>query len=287
MAVVTSDFEQGGDFDIRFTKNFTAKAPVPATEVLSGLSLHYSPASLSNSLQEREYGLPNFPSEVTDLILTLQEKAHNLELVNKTNTECLEMYLESRPINYRHIIAISSNTISNNSILWLDSSSSPNENSRNQVCSRDRDFDLPCYSWSAADFAVSSLESYAECKDILWEWNSYSVSRCLVERAKDPCLLRYNSSVLIVVLIAIVIKLVAMSATMFYYRKPAPATVGDALASFLETPDCTTYQMCLTRKDEFNSNIWTSGPKEYATINTEIQRSAGASQLQWANATAM
>lgn len=157
VAVVTSDFEQGAYFDLQFTKNVITEAPMTTPEVSRQLSLEYSsqpPDVLSNFLEERVDRDPQIRVENKDVLLGLQKQAQNFELMNRTREECLAMYMDLRPINYRHILAVSSNATSNNSILWLETPSSRNESSTKQVCNSESYLDDKCYSWNGTDFKV-------------------------------------------------------------------------------------------------------------------------------------
>lgn len=286
VGVVTPNFQEGAPFDLQFTNEFTANAPIPTPEIWTsefrGDNFSQKPHAFYDLLGERGYELPRIRAKDEDVLLRLQRKAQSLELMNISSKECLEMYSNSPPVNYRHVLTVSKSTTSNNSILWFDNLSSSNKSSKNWM-----------YAYQNVNAYITPpnvwiLGLYAKHNDSGWWLNGYPISGCLVEHAEDPCLLRYNSSLLIIVLIANIVKLVAMSATIFQYRQPALVTVGDALASFLETPDCATYQMCLTGKDEFDAYIWTTGPKTYYLTNGEgFRHSAGASQLQWMVAAAL
>lgn len=286
VGVVTSDFEQGVPFDLQFTNTFTGNGPVPYPETLkSGTHTNYysqTPNFFYAILGDSGYKLSQIRDKDEDVLSRLQTKALSRELMNVTGEECRKMYLESPAIDYGHVLAVSSNTTSDNSILWLDSSTLPNKSSSAWLHAYG---DAIITQYDPSDTWVVGL--YVKHERRVWEYGGYPISRCLVERAEDPCLLRYNSGLLLVVLIANIVKLVAMAATIFQYRQPALVTIGDALASFLEMPDRTTRHMCFAGKSGFSSNIWTSGPKTYLMNKAEFHRSSSASQLQWGITTAM
>ncbi|GME32344.1 hypothetical protein GTA08_BOTSDO13707 [Neofusicoccum parvum] len=133
--------------------------------------------------------------------------------------------------------------------------------------------------WSLGLYSIKNW-TYTPYEEV-WDVGSHPVSRCLAEPVTSPCALKYARNIHIVVIIANLAKVLVMIATMFQYRHPALVTVGDALASFLETPDPTTQELCLGRIEEFTKGAWTPEPKVYLVDKEASIRSSGASRTQW------
>jgi len=70
-----------------------------------------------------------------------------------------------------------------------------------------------------------------------------SVQYCLAEPAKEHCSLEVLPELLFVVLVCNTLKIVLFSIVLRYRRFHPVAIIGDAISSFLESPDCTTVSM--------------------------------------------
>lgn len=102
---------------------------------------------------------------------------------------------------------------------------------------------MPSYSWICSQ--QGGTDEYQFC-DITrtrnnastWEVRGIRIDGCLVERSPPvKCRLNFNSSLLIVVIIANAFKLGAMGVTLWKFNEPRLVTIGDAVASFLDRPD--------------------------------------------------
>ena len=74
---------------------------------------------------------------------------------------------------------------------------------------------------------------------------------CLTSRAPESCSLQYSLAILIVVVVANMIKLLAMIGTLHVIKAQHFITIGDIVASFLAIPDQHTRGICLATKDTF------------------------------------
>jgi len=92
----------------------------------------------------------------------------------------------------------------------------------------------------------------------------YPVEYCLSEdQVPQKCTLQYGSSILGLVVACNIVKIIAMIATarlLWNLDEPIFATVGDALASYLERPDNTTVGWCLMGGKQVKS--WREGKLE-------------------------
>jgi hypothetical protein len=74
--------------------------------------------------------------------------------------------------------------------------------------------------------------------------NQYPIDYCLANKADfgGQCQLQYSVIIMFCVILANIVKLACMTTVLITQHEPVMATVGDCIASFLETPDETTVQ---------------------------------------------
>lgn len=301
------------------TAGFEEEAPF-SFSLANRLATSYSEPPFSNGRRTylgREanpgWYYPSLPFPMYDdsgqsILLSLQQKAKQKELIELTPEECLHKYLPDHQRQYRNLLAVSENARSNSSVVWIyysspsdntnstwicehgsitstdgiDSGSVPNTSMNPPVgmapCDPEETLKKPS-KWSLGLYSIRNW-TYTPYEEV-WDVGSHPVSRCLAEPVTSPCALKYARNIHIVVIIANLVKVLVMIATMFQYRHPALVTVGDALASFLETPDPTTQELCLGRIEEFTKGAWTPEPKVYLVDKEASIRSSGASRTQW------
>ncbi|KAF4543969.1 uncharacterized protein LTHEOB_6635 [Lasiodiplodia theobromae] len=85
------------------------------------------------------------------------------------------------------------------------------------------------------------------------EWAPYGspVKYCLAEVVEEHCRLQFSFAIAGAVIACNVIKAVCMGYIVWKYRQAFLATIGDALASFLDDPDPETKGRCLYSRDTF------------------------------------
>lgn len=89
----------------------------------------------------------------------------------------------------------------------------------------------------------------------------YEVDHCYSHPVKEQCTLQYSFTILLIVIGCDVLKLAAMISTLIWVSENPLATVGDAIASFMEKPDPHTSEMCLLTQKEARKGAgpWLSG----------------------------
>lgn len=106
------------------------------------------------------------------------------------------------------------------------------------------------------------LRPHEKTSSLSWAATAaYPVDYCLAETHEvQTCQLQYASYILAVVIACNIIKLVSMGLTAFLLwdlRQPIFATVGDAVASYIATPDMTTVGWCtMDYTDVLTSSKW-------------------------------
>ncbi|KIW28239.1 uncharacterized protein PV07_07918 [Cladophialophora immunda] len=79
---------------------------------------------------------------------------------------------------------------------------------------------------------------------------NFEVDHCLSQSTEEKCSLQYNFTILLIVIGCDIVKIIAMSAVLFMVSERRLATLGDAIASFLERPDPYTRGYCLLEQNQ-------------------------------------
>lgn len=113
------------------------------------------------------------------------------------------------------------------------------------------------------------------------DWRPFNtpVSYCLVESTEENCMLQFTVPIAIIVIVCNLLKAVTLFFVCFRTSHEPLVTVGDAISSFLKTPDETTHGMCLLSRSDLSPWLSTREPGIY---RTSIRRCANAvSGLRW------
>ncbi|KAI5836888.1 hypothetical protein DFP73DRAFT_488070 [Morchella snyderi] len=89
-----------------------------------------------------------------------------------------------------------------------------------------------------------------------WIMNGSTVQYCLSERMEEKCSLQFSMHIMIAVIICNAVKSICMFYTVCKSKENPLVTVGDAVSSFLESPDKTTAGMCIVSKKDIKKGIW-------------------------------
>jgi hypothetical protein len=93
--------------------------------------------------------------------------------------------------------------------------------------------------------------------EIPWLPSSGPVEYCLSKQAQELCQLRFNNHLAWIVCFINILKLVILISVFLYSKEDPLLTIGDAIKSFLISPDITTKSFGLVSKFELQS--WISG----------------------------
>jgi hypothetical protein len=147
--------------------------------------------------------------------------------------ECISAYSVDFQTKYGSVVLISSNfTASDTRIDLLGSQPVPvpRESFTPWVC-------------SCATSCSSALARVRDGAD--WVTGAYTIDYCLAESTPGKCTLEYSLPLAIVVICANMVKTVLIGLAVLLVRGNPLLTVGDAVASFLRSPDDTTLGSCL------------------------------------------
>jgi hypothetical protein len=106
-----------------------------------------------------------------------------------------------------------------------------------------------CLDVGGSDCTVSQVNRNASS----WTLNDKTVERCLATPTAVHCKLQISLYFLVIIIGYNFIKSAAMSWTLWYQREETFVTFGDALSSWLDTPDLSTKGRCLTSKHDVSS----------------------------------
>ena len=120
----------------------------------------------------------------------------------------------------------------------------------------------------------------------------FEVDHCLSEKVDEQCSLQYSFTILIIVICCDIAKVLAMCAALWLVSERPLATIGDAIASFLESPDPHTAGCCLTEqiqartachKSPFRWVRWRSGiqNQKYQHANRTFAEKIGPAAMVW------
>lgn len=284
VAVVKPEFLEGAPFNTTSINNLQ-KPNLPLSS--SGNVI----VNDTHNLIWTDYYIPTIAPEDDDLLKSLQSKARAGRLSSLTNEECIMAFNATTQTRYGNVIAVSEGVVSNSSVVWLDHFS-PGDESTSWICrytnknSSALNTNIPALNIDctskilAGNLTVWSIGVYAlNLGHNHWRIESYPISSCLVE-SYSSCVLQYDIRLLITVIVANSVKVIVMVATLMQYKMPALITIGDGIASFLQSPDEVTKGMCLATNAEFRSSLWESKPRRYSKDEKDRYRS-GISRGQW------
>ena len=108
------------------------------------------------------------------------------------------------------------------------------------------------------------------------------ISGCKSEKIAENCRVIFLVYVMVIVICCNCVKACCMVMTVVNFREPTLVTLGDAVDSFLRTPDQTTIGMCFADRQFIKREWergWTTGPREW---KKGVQRWwTSASKTRW------
>ncbi|KAM0123886.1 hypothetical protein ACHAO1_011195 [Botrytis cinerea] len=107
------------------------------------------------------------------------------------------------------------------------------------------------------------------------------INSCYTETRIEQCKVKFSVLLMIVVIACNLIKAICMGFAARYVEKSPLVTLGDAIASFLRTPDPTTKGLCLVSKKDIQNHIW-NGPLRPRQWNPRQEKKFwAASRKRW------
>lgn len=118
-----------------------------------------------------------------------------------------------------------------------------------------------------------------------WVVGGHKVDHCLAEKTAEKCTLEYNMPLAIVVMVANLAKAIPIFLVAFLLEDDPLLTVGDAVSSFLRSPDDARVVSCLLARPMLSSKRWRniSADKPRAYIAKPNRRWSSLSRTRWAS----
>ncbi|BCS30579.1 uncharacterized protein APUU_80882S [Aspergillus puulaauensis] len=118
-----------------------------------------------------------------------------------------------------------------------------------------------------------------------WVVGGYKVDYCLAEQTAEKCTLEYNMPLAIAVMVANLAKAVLIFLVAFLLEDNPLLTVGDAVTSFLQSPDDARVVNCLLSRPMLSGKRWRniSADKPRAYIAKPKRRWSSLSRTRWAS----
>lgn len=197
------------------------------------------------------------------IIDAMNEKAINGSLVKYEPLECQNAYGEPFVSRFRNVMLVTTDKNATNNVLGGRLAS---------IRDLDGFNDIP-YTWICGDgYTQSSWSKYVnrtiygqDCTKSTaanftntdgWQLFGHRISYCMVEEVVEHCSLSFSLPIMITVITANVLKFLVMLLTLWKLRNRPLVTIGDAVASFLEVPDLTTIDQCLSSKGDMARGDW-------------------------------
>lgn len=212
---------------LRYNSVLFVSRTTPSSNYIFVSEPFVSGAAFSNSSSSNAAGLSR------NELLSLQGRASRDQLISLSAHECLDSFASDT--DYTALLVVTDMNSGSNSLLQT----------------------LP------AEAFLSTHMNTDIASDIALRRSS--VLSCLAEEATSPpeCDLRLSGSLLGVVALLNLILVIAVGATALLRDFHPLATIGDALASFLEVPDSTTANACLLTKKDVKEGRWPLAEAKY------------------------
>ena len=199
---------------------------------------------------------------------------------NLTNEACIKLYKQEFVTDNANVLAVTSAL---NDSSWLLNSTYPayvyaQNPEETWICS-----DTLYYTETGTCDTSATLSEAAN-----WTlgigYDSYTrgfpIQYCLSQPAEKHCTTQFSLLIIIIVIICNITKLACMIMLLLRQQAKPLVTLGDAVESFLETPDSTTENMCLADKSEFSTKKpWSATRDSYEP--RQLRWFAGASWKRW------
>lgn len=222
----------------------------------------------------------DFPRRVND--------NSNIAIQNLTNAECITAYNTNFLDSRGPLLLISSNLENRSDVPTITYQTVGSYNETEQpwtwMCSWNQALDI-CVpgsidpsNWTIVrNLTFPSNRTGVSVPEIV---QNYTIDYCLSMETPGFCKLHYSLQLLAVVILANVLKAVAMLWTLFAHRHDLLITVGDAVSSFLDEPDLTSKGLCMISRVDVSR----LGRRIYST---PVENTKSAGQQRWYAATGL
>ena len=230
-------------------------------------------------MEYRKYRTGSFDSQLFSGVLNGYDTSTQ-SYEDHTPSECTKLYNTDFVSNHRNLFLITkhtSNTTHNNTLLDIIHVSGKETSSSSWMCDYDQAGTGQVYSPSPPICNPSTLTSNVTgglpWRVKLTTGEEGEISGCKSERTVEKCKVQFSLGIMIVVICCNLVKACSMVMAVVRSREPTLVTLGDAVDSFLRTPDPTTMEICFADrrfiKREWRRG-WRAGPRQWK--QKEVQR---------------
>lgn len=186
---------------------------------------------------------------------------------NLTNEDCSKAYSQQFVTGNNNVLAVTSALNATSTVLNFTFPVWPDDSYNGFVCS-----DSPC----VTDTAKWTLW----IGDYPGPQRPVPIQYCLSQRVKGYCTLQFSILIITIVLVCNIAKLACMVVLLLRQEAKPLVTLGDAVESFLETPDPSTENMCPADKWKFTTKKpWSATRESYEP--KKLRWFASASWKRW------
>ncbi|KAK2882551.1 hypothetical protein FQN49_000236 [Arthroderma sp. PD_2] len=197
----------------------------------------------------------------------LHDMARNYELEKLDNDMCIDAYATTYQTAYVNLLLITNSSKSESEYFVIDHQEvySPfiNQDPYRWLCPR------VAGEYKACSTYIPDARSQAAASN--WTVQSYQVEYCLAEVAPAHCKLQYSLPLTVIVIIFITVKVAAIC-YVACTTKAAILTTGDAIASFIKSPDRVTQGKCLLSKNDIEESTGVSDPSWIHESHTSFRK---------------
>ena len=197
-----------------------------------------------------------------------------------TPSECTKLYNTDFLPSHRNLFLITkntSNTTHNNTLLDMIYVSGEGASPSSWMCDYDQARLDQVYLSSPPTCNPGTLTSNVTgglpWRVRLTTGEEVEISGCKSERTAEKCKVQFSLGIMTIVICCNLVKACSMIMAVVRSREPTLVTLGDAVDSFLRTPDPTTMEICFADrwfvKREWKRG-WRSGPRQWK--QKEVQR---------------
>ncbi|MCJ1376967.1 hypothetical protein MMC17_000057 [Xylographa soralifera] len=226
VTVIAEDFLIGAAYNV---SGYVAEYDTGYTDY-TGYTNH-----TSQYMREYESGLKNFQIQ------------NFSRIQNLSNSACIAAYGGSFVTNRADLFAVSPNPspLGNNSVLSVIFPPVITDSGGSWVCAS-----------SGTGLAWGCDVRTTEADPAHWKIENYPIAYCLSQQVSEICRFEFTMQLLIAVILCNLIKAICMAITVWQQKVPTLVTIGDAISSFLNSPDPTTIKNCMMSKADVTRGRW-------------------------------
>ncbi len=216
--------------------------------------------------------LPLFDVSNLNRTLCYFQQAANWDYL--TNEECIKVYSPEYVTGNNNVLAVTSSALNDSSPVLYPAYPDDSSGVDSWLCVTDG-CDTNALVAEAANWTISAYDPASDQDSLV-----VPIQYCLSQQVEGHCTLQFSFLIITIVIFCNITKLACMVMLLLRQQAKPLVTLGDAVESFLATPDATTEHMCLADKSEFSSKKhWSATRNPYEPKQSRWY--ASASWKRW------